>query len=499
MAVQKKMGRILVADDDPEVRNYLELSLKCCGYDVVYAEDGSEAISALKEQDNGISLVLLDIMMPIRDGIDTLREIRRIQENLPVVMLSGVSAPGPIIETMKAGATDYLIKPVSDLQLRKTVESTLARYSTQNAAKSTRAVDKQSATDVTWKASMADMFEKIGHSDAPVLIVGETGVGKEVVARLLHSSSPRATRPFLKVNCAAIPSELVESELFGYERGAFTGALKDKPGKFEVADGGTIFLDEIGDMEFRLQAKLLQVLQDHEFHRVGGTETVRVDVRVMAATHTDLEKAMRSGRFREDLYYRLNIVNIHVPPLRERPDEIVPLAQHFMEKHSRQSSPALEIDTQLGEALLGYSWPGNVRELENIMRRYLVLRDSRVIAQDLLRNRVSSAAPASLSSQAASAEEPRGASSYPPASYPIVANPSSPQTLGSVTEAQKRAERDAILEALGRTRWNRKKAAALLRVDYKALLYKMKKLGIDDGLPGGSASGEAVSESVGAA
>jgi two-component system response regulator AtoC len=256
----------------------------------------------------------------------------------------------------------------------------------------------------------------------------------------------------------------VESELFGYERGAFTGAFKSKPGKFDMADEGTIFLDEIGDMDYRLQAKLLQVLQDQEFHRLGGSETIRVNVRVMAATHSDLEKAMREGRFREDLYYRLNVINLHVPALRDRPEEILPLAEYFLRKYATSRAAALEINPSLSDALLAYHWPGNVRELENIARKYLALRDSEALAQDLR-----------LRTQRGS--QPMAAS-QPSEPHPSVAAIDTP-TLENVTEARRQAEIDAILTALNRTRWNRKQAAAVLRVDYKALLYKMKKLGID--------------------
>ena len=227
------------------------------------------------------------------------------------------------------------------------------------------------------------MLRRVAVSEAPILLQGETGTGKEVLARALHAASPRAAQPFLKVTVVAPPSELVESELFGYERGAFTGAIKSKPCVFDMADGGTIFLDEIGDMDFRLQAKLLQVLQDHEFQRLGGKETIHVDVRAMAATHSELEKAIEEGRFLGDLYYRLNVINIIVPPLRERPDEILPLSRHFLQKHAMPMAPTPQITPFLSEALMNYEWPGNVRELENVMRRCLALQDTEAVAEDL--------------------------------------------------------------------------------------------------------------------
>jgi len=307
------------------------------------------------------------------------------------------------------------------------------------------------------------MAAAVGPSDTPVLIQGETGVGKEVLARQLHSLSLRAHKPFFKLNCAALPSELVESELFGYERGAFTGAFQRKPGMFELADGGTLLLDEIGDMDFKLQAKLLQVLQDHEFQRLGGKETVRVDVRVIAATHNDLEKAIAGGKFRQDLYYRLNVVTLYVPPLRERKDDIIPLAKILSEKHAHGDANKIDITPQLQQALLVHDWPGNVRELENVIRKLVVLRDPQLISRDLNERAARRSISVTPSLSVSTVETV-------PVSAPI---------LEQVRRAKHQAETEAILAALTSTQWNRKKAAPLLKIDYKALLYKMKKLGIE--------------------
>jgi two-component system response regulator AtoC len=281
----------------------------------------------------------------------------------------------------------------------------------------------------------------------------------------LHAQSARANKAFLKLNCAALPSELVESELFGYERGAFTGAFQKKAGKFEIAEGGTILLDEIGDMDVRLQAKLLQVLQDHEFQRIGGKETIKVDVRVMAATHRDLQKAILDGSFREDLYYRLNVIALQVPPLRERREDIVPLAEFLIKKHVAPGLPAPVMTLDLKHAMMTYHWPGNVRELENIVRKFAILRDADSLASELHTKAIRKPVRPILAGEGLG-QSPEGADASP--------------ILQQVTQAKRLAETDAIVAALNSTRWNRKQAAALLKIDYKALLYKMKKLGVED-------------------
>ena len=312
-------------------------------------------------------------------------------------------------------------------------------------------------------AAIRSVLKQIAASDVPVVLRGESGVGKEVLAHEIHAASPRSHKPFLKINCAALPFELLESELFGYERGAFTGAMKSTPGKFEVADGGTILLDEIGDMDIKLQAKLLHFLQDHEFHRLGGRETVHVDVRVLAATHCDLETAIKERRFREDLYFRLNVITLDIPPLRERSEEILSLTECFLEKHAIPGMPVPEINARMREALLAHEWPGNIRELENVIRRFLVFGDADTIADELLRETATAAPPA------------------PPALAVVPVNGNGRgrlKELKDVYNASAQDEGDMILEALKQTCWNRKRAAELLNVDYKSLLYKMKKLGI---------------------
>ncbi len=532
------MSTILVAEDELEVRNYLGLALNCQGYEVEFAQNGEEVVSCLERESANISLLLLDLIMPCKDGFETLKEVRRGWPRLPVITLSGSCTPANVATVLKGGAFDFLSKPVAHGDLLQTVQSALRESSLPpdagpNGVKIPTPVCYTPSVG-SWSNSIELLSKQVGPSDVPVLLRGETGVGKEVLARKLHEQSKRAARPFLKLNCAALPSELVESELFGYERGAFTGAFKNTPGKFEMANHGTILLDEIGDMDFKLQAKLLQVLQDREFLRLGAKDTCRVDVRIMAATHSNLEKAIKEKRFREDLYYRLNIVEVHVPPLRERKDEIVSLAEFFLKKHSTADVP--EIPPHLRRALLEHDWPGNIRELENVIRKFLVFRSAETIAAELKREKTSTVSAIVQDLPLKTSQGARVSAIYnnqefgtrcnipdmveenaerdfhapnhervlhraissqrvkePVAATPVSVisyrhdSPASFSILADVDQARKRAEVEAIVAALNATLWNRKQAAKLLKIDYKALLYRMKKLGIGDKVPNGAA------------
>jgi two-component system response regulator AtoC len=459
--------RVLIGEDELEVRGYLEMAVKCLGYSVELAQDGDEVLQCLQSCERPPDAVLLDLMMPHRDGIETLKEIRRIHSSLPVIVVSGAFSTMNVVAAMKNGATDFLCKPVVHEDLQKSIARALELRNGNYVPAETASAPVTSA----FVGSNPRMREiqalagQIGWSEAPVLVQGETGSGKEVIAREFHARSPRAKKLFLKLNCAALPSELVESELFGYERGAFTGAFQKKAGMFEMADGGTILLDEIGDMDVRLQAKLLQVLQDHQFQRIGGKDIVKVDVRIMAATHRDLDKAIADRTFREDLYYRLNVINIQIPPLRERSQDILPLAEYLMKRHT-PSGPLPVISPDLKRTMLNYHWPGNVRELENMVRKLLILGNADLIAREL---------------QAKTTKRTLSAVTKPEnGARPVVVEPvNESPILEQVTKAKQQAETDAILAALNATRWNRKQAAAMLKVDYKALLYKMKKLGVE--------------------
>jgi two-component system, NtrC family, response regulator AtoC len=474
-----KQNTILVAEDEPEVRSYLSVALSCRGYNVEFAQNGEEALEYLRLDHNRPALVLMDILMPCKDGLETLREMRTLRPDLPVIMLSGASSSSNIVTAMKSGAVDFLSKPLSHDDLRKAIEKALPPVPRELPfAPGTQ----QAPVTGAWSNKLELLLRRIGPSDIPILLQGETGVGKEMVAKAIHLRSTRAAKPFLKLNCAALPSELVESELFGYERGAFTGAFKNTPGKFELANGGTMLLDEIGDMDVRLQAKLLQILQSGEFLRLGSKEVTKVDVRIMAATHCNLERAITQGRFREDLYYRLNVIDIRIPPLRERADEILPLAELFIRTHATRVEPVLEIPGSLQSALLEHSWPGNVRELENVMRKFLVLRNAEIIIHGLRQGRsVGAIGQIKGPDQVASSNGTHERRASTPSPVPAdVAGVDPPCILRRVETAHKAAEAEAILEALSAALWNRKQAAVLLNVDYKALLYRMKKLGIGE-------------------
>jgi two-component system, NtrC family, response regulator AtoC len=497
---------ILVAEDEPEIRDYLQLALRRPNFVIDFAENGEEVLDVLGKGAYTPALIIMDIVMPRKDGITTLKEIRQQNLGLPVIMLSGFSSRANMLEAMESGANNFLTKPVSHEKLRQAVDlllpSSVGILANRNGFSGRLDVN---LTAGEWIRKMDPLVKRLAASEVPILMQGETGVGKEVLARHIHNQSVRSGKTFLKLNCAALPPELVESELFGYERGAFTGAFKSTPGKFEMANGGTILLDEIGDMDLRLQAKLLQVLQDHEFHRVGAREATQVDVRVIAATHRDLEARIEQGEFREDLYYRLNIFNIVLPPLRQRLDEIIPLAWTLLKKHTRADTSVPEIGPALRAALLRYHWPGNIRELENVMRRYLVLRNPEIIVEELQRLKSRGATNPLASSKTASEWESRWAPDAPSAGAaelfggPLTPRATEPATrllpstgqylpdgadaenseLVKLDKARKAAETEVIMKALYSTQWNRKRSAALLGIDYKALLYKMKKLGID--------------------
>ena len=442
----KDLKAFLVREQEDGYSVRLDAALASLGYEAIYVSNKEDLLGYIHNRYPACAVLL---RTREDETIDTLREMRRLGSVLPVFVVTAHVSPGVSNEAVKSGA--IVITAEAEGELAHAIRSGL----------NTRRDAANREADV-FLGSSREMHElqaivaRIGPSDFPVLIQGETGTGKEVLARQVHAYSPRAGKVFLKLNCAALPSELVESELFGYDRGAFTGAFQRKLGLFELGEGGTILLDEIGDMDYKLQAKLLHVLQDHEFWRIGGKDPIRVDVRVIATTHRPLETMIvEGGGFRQDLYYRLSVLNVRLPPLRERRDEVVPLAEYLLHKHATPANPAPPMTTELIFALQNYHWPGNIRELENIIRRFLVLRDPDMIVREL-QARVGYAPP-------------------PPAAPALTLGLA---VLDQVARAKEKAEADAILAALEAARWNRKRAAAALQVDYKALLYKMKKLAI---------------------
>lgn len=475
--------RVLVVDDVDSMRSYLKSLLTLKGFEVEAAESGFAALEAI---DDGMrpDVVLLDVMMPGMDGLETLDGIAKRLPAVPVIMLTVVGKAGTVVEAMSRGAADYLNKPFEEEELELAIQRVLEKEQlegeNQHLRQRLRAHELRENSGFLWVSEkmlrIRDLIEQVGDADVTMLIYGESGVGKEVVARTVHEVSTRCDGTFVKVNCAALPEQLLESELFGYERGAFTGASGRKAGKFEIADKGSIFLDEIGEMSPPLQAKLLQVLQDGEFSRLGGEKDIHVDARVICATNRDLGGMVAQGLFREDLFYRLNVVNILVPPLRERREEIPVLADHFLQEYSEKYSRELRpLSNELLSRLNEYAFPGNVRELENIIKRVVVLQNEESILAEIdgkLGEPVTSTPSPSLHSDA------RVAASGPPVPPRAEEQTLSLKEIGR--SAALAAERVALERVLGQTNWNRKKAAQKLAVSYKTLLQKIKETGLAD-------------------
>ncbi len=456
-------ARVLVVDDSESIRRFLAGLLTAQGYRVDTAEDGRRALGLI-EAGAAPDLVLLDVMMPDPDGLETLRQLREREPNLPVVMVSVVGSAKTIVEAMQAGACDYVSKPFQESEL----EAVIARALTRSQSEGERAQAANAPFEALWEgralAQVRAVIDRVAETDVTVLIQGESGTGKEVVARALHEASQRRQGPFVKVNCAALPGELLESELFGYERGAFTGAVSRKPGKFEGAQRGTLFLDEIAEMSPTAQAKLLHVLQDASFTRLGGNQEIHVDVRIVAATHRPLAELAAKKLFREDLYFRLNVVNVTVPPLRERREELPGLIDHFLERFAaRYGRPARALSPRLRAMLERHPFPGNVRELENLMKRIVVLGSEARVVRDLLaQERAQARRERRFELLLRDVEEHAG-------EVPL-------REVGR--RAALEAEREAIQQALLLTSWNRKHAARVLGVSYKTLLQKIQDCGL---------------------
>jgi len=459
---------VLLVDDAESVRAYLVDLLEARGYEVDTAADGSSAV-ALIEGGADPDVVLLDVRMPEKDGMETLEANRALSPELPVVMLSVEGRASTIVRAMNFGADDYLTKPFEDEGLDLALRKVLAGAERARDDASPDASQEGIAEKSTVWASPAmqatrAILEQVGSTDVTMLIEGESGVGKEVVARAAHALSSRSERPFVKVNCAALPETLLESELFGYEKGAFTGATSRKYGKFELADSGTIFLDEIGEMAPGIQAKLLQVLQDAQFSRLGGNEDIHVDIRVVTATNRRLAELVQQGNFREDLYFRLDVVKLTIPPLRERREEIPLLVERFQQRFSaRYGRRPQAASAELLAAFANYPFKGNVRELENMVRRIVVLESEESILSEVAAEAgASRSGGESLRTLLDELEDKAG-------ELPL-------REVGQL--ASREAEREVIDRVLLNTGWNRKQAARMLGVSYKTLLLKIRECGL---------------------
>jgi DNA-binding NtrC family response regulator len=445
-----KKARILVVDDEAPMREALNDWLMEDGYEVGLAESGKDAIAMVMEK--GWDVILLDLKMPGMDGIETLRQLKGkdLDTDAEILMMTAYATVDTAVQAMKEGAFDYLVKPFApdeiEMQIKKIVthrelvlENILLRQKLEERSEYDEIIGKSDAMQ-----KIFDLITQVAPTDSTVLITGESGTGKELIAQAIHGNSQRCYMPFIALSCGALPDSLLESELFGYERGAFTGAEHTKKGRFEMADQGTLFLDEIGDISLKTQVDLLRVLQQKEFRRLGGQEEIKVDVRILAATNRDLEKAISEKKFREDLFYRLNVITIHVPPLRERKDDIPLLVKAFILRYCLEmNKEVVKITPSALKLLMDYNWPGNVRELENVIERALVIgRDKEIVTDDL----------------------------------PFSRKELGPETTPMSLKLMEKMHIERILEATG---WNISKTARVLEVDRQTLYNKIEKYKIE--------------------
>ncbi len=440
--------RILVVDDQSSVRELLRAVLESDGHDVDEAPDGASAVERLKSEFH--DLAIMDIRMPGLDGVEALARMKEISPETGVVMMTAYASVETAVKAMKLGAFDYITKPIDIEEVRSVIRKFSSRDAEPAGEPSAEPVRPR---DVVGSSepflAVLDLAHRVAESDATVLILGESGTGKEVIAREIHRASSRVRKPFVAVNCSAIPEGLLESELFGHEKGSFTGAVRQKKGRFETADGGTVFLDEIGDMSPALQAKLLRFLQDLIVQRVGGTADVQVDVRILAATNRDLEAEISGGRFREDLYFRLNVVTITMPPLRERREDVPQLVEHFLTSLAPPGGKPKKMSPRATRLAMAYDWPGNVRELENAVQRAVVLSRGETIFPEHL--------PAKVQ-----AEDAGDADELPP-----------------IGKTMRDVERDTIIQTLRETDGNRTHASRVLGISRRTLQNKIKEYEID--------------------
>ncbi len=456
--------RILVVDDQSSVRELLRAVLESDGHEVDDAADGESALEALRSGFH--DLVVMDIRMPGLDGVETLSRMKDLSPATGVVMMTAYASVETAVKAMKLGAFDYITKPIDIGEVRKVVAKFASRDDErpdEGAEEVGREVDAVGSSEAF--RAVIELAHRVAESDATVLILGESGTGKEVIAREIHRASTRSRRPLVAVNCSAIPEGLLESELFGHEKGAFTGAVRQKKGRFEAADGGTVFLDEIGDMSPGLQAKLLRFLQDHVVQRVGGTTDIEVDVRVIAATNRDLERDIAEGRFRDDLYFRLNVVTITIPPLRERKEDVPELVEHFLRALALPGGKPKKMSPSAMRLAMAYDWPGNVRELENAVQRAVVLSRGETVFPEHL--------PVKVQAMSAGADSDADSGSSGAWETPE----DGLAALG--TRTMREVERDAIIQALKEHDGNRTHAAKSLGISRRTLQNKIREHDID--------------------
>ena len=467
--IELETRRILVADDEPNLRKVLAAQLRRDGYEVRAVADGAAAIAAIDAGE--VDVVVTDLRMPKIDGMAVLKHATARHPDVPVIVITAHGTVDTAVEALKLGAFDYITKPFDRTELRNVIDKA-ARTGELQREQLSAPEERGRYRIIGQSPPMQEVYsviEKVADTPSTVLITGESGTGKELIALALHENSRRASKSFVRVNCAAIPPDLIESELFGYERGAFTGAVTSKPGRFELADGGTLFLDEIGEIPVSMQVKLLRALQEQEFERVGGIRTIRVDVRLIAATNRDLQIEIEAGRFREDLFYRLNVVHMELPPLRQRTSDVPLLLEHFVEKLNARLGRSLRgISEEALGLLIAHPWRGNIRELENVVERCMLFCEGDRVEVEHLPPEVRNASGELLASSDGRAAGAIGGADA---------------ALGlkeAVKEATSRIERGLIVRALEQTGHNVTHAARLLKISRKSLQTKMKELGLRD-------------------